>query len=498
MSDNQTKEGVIDQLIAFFASLKLTIFLFLLLAGTSILGTFIPQNADPRAYLQTFGEFLFRLFSVFGVFDIYHSWWFRLLIVLLTLNIIVCSIDRLSSVWKRVFTVKKRFAKGRFHNAPSIEFILESHFNEFRKEAEALVHSRYRHMETRVEEKEATLFGERWRWTRLGVYIVHLSVVLLLLGSLVGSIFGFDGFVRIPEGETVSSIRLRNRAEPLPLPFQLRCDDFDVRFYPNGAPEEFRSDLVIVENGQETVKKSIIVNDPLRYKGINIFQSSYGEIRDNPMMGGTDKPDSSEEAVVTSITDALLQVMVNETGMAYQVPVKLGEPVKLPANLGQFTYTGLIPHAKFGGHDIGEALTGILTRTGDEPEEVLLSIRFASFDKMRGGKLFITVLAPNAETLAGEDIHSYTETAGADERSYWTGLEVTRDPGVPLVYLGFCLMIAGCFAAFFMPHEQVMVTVAKRGQKSAVTVAATAYRNRISMQQKVRRLALQLGAEDTE
>lgn len=493
MSSEQQKKGVIDQLIALFASLKLTIVLFLLLATTSILGTFIPQNADPRAYLQAFGEFLFRLFSVFGIFDIYHSWWFQLLIILLTLNIIVCSIDRLSSIWKLVFNVKKRFIKGRFNNAPSEEFTIDRVFDDFRKEAETLVGSRYRHVETINEEKEATLFGERWRWSRLGVYIVHLSVVLLLLGSLIGSIFGFDGFVQIPEGETVDSIRLRSQPEALPLPFQIRCDDFDVRFYENGAPDEFRSDLVIIENGQETVRKSIIVNDPLRYKGINIFQSSYGELRDNPMMGGPKALE--EESPVTEITEALLQVMVNETGMAYQVPVKLGEPADLPEKLGQFTYTGLIPHAKFGGQDIGEALAGILTKTGGEPEEIMLSIRFASFDKMRQGKLFITVLEPSAETLAGKDIHSHTEKESGD-KAYWTGLEVTRDPGVPLVYLGFCLMIAGCFVAFFMPHEQVMITISKRGQKSAVVVAGTAYRSRIAMQQKVKRLALQLGAEE--
>ena len=58
-------------------------------------------------------------------------------------------------------------------------------------------------------------------------------------------------------------------------------------------------------------------------------------------------------------------------------------------------------------------------------------------------------------------------------------------------------MIAGCFVAFFMPHEQVMITISKRGQKSAVVVAGTEYRNRIAMKQKVKRLAMQLGAEET-
>ena len=66
----------------------------------------------------------------------------------------------------------------------------------------------------------------------------------------------------------------------LPLGFEVRCEKFNVDFYPTGAPKEFRSILTILENGQpvpgyKDVK--VIVNQPLSYKGITFYQSSYGQ-----------------------------------------------------------------------------------------------------------------------------------------------------------------------------------------------------------------------------
>ncbi|MGD8336009.1 MAG: cytochrome c biogenesis protein ResB, partial [Desulfobacterales bacterium] len=86
-----------------FASVKLTVTLLMTLAATSIIGTLIPQNESPENYRRAFGEFYYRLFEILGIFDMYHSWWFQLLLVLLTVNIIVCSLNRLSATLKIVF-----------------------------------------------------------------------------------------------------------------------------------------------------------------------------------------------------------------------------------------------------------------------------------------------------------------------------------------------------------------------------------------------------------
>ena len=92
---------------------------------------------------------------------------------------------------------------------------------------------------------------------------------------------------------------------------------------------------------------------------------------------------------------------------------------------------------------------------------------------MRGGKVVISV--------SGD--------FQAPEPRYYTGLQVTKDPGVSMVYTGFILLIAGCIVTFFMSHQQVVVEVkpAKRGCK--VMVAGSSNKNRLGFQQTIKRIA---------
>ncbi len=96
----------------FFSSVQVTVVVLLTLAGTSIIGTFIPQNQNPMDYIQAYGEFAFKLFSILGLFDMYHAWWFLLLLLILTVNIVVCSVDRFPATWKIVSRRRKGFNAG--------------------------------------------------------------------------------------------------------------------------------------------------------------------------------------------------------------------------------------------------------------------------------------------------------------------------------------------------------------------------------------------------
>ncbi|MBW2218884.1 MAG: cytochrome c biogenesis protein ResB, partial [Deltaproteobacteria bacterium] len=87
----------------FFISVRLTVVLLLSLAATSVIGTVVPQNKSQAAYFHEYGEFLFNIFNKFNIFDMYHSLWFQFLILMLGINIVACSTDRLSSVWKTIF-----------------------------------------------------------------------------------------------------------------------------------------------------------------------------------------------------------------------------------------------------------------------------------------------------------------------------------------------------------------------------------------------------------
>jgi len=347
-----------------------------------------------------------------------------------------------------VFTKKPSFDIARFRNSFKEEFSDNHTLGELKSVFLPVVAKSFRYTEIEESEKGFVIFAEKGRWTRFGVYGVHLSVILLLIGGLIGSFFGFEGSVNIPEGESVKSVILRNTGKEEPLDFEIQCLDFSVSFYESGAPKEYRSKLVILENGKPVIKKDIIVNDPLRYKGINIFQSSYGTVR--------------PEKVELNFTN-------RETGMIYRKNATIGEEMDLPEARGKFVIREYTSSFNFRGHNLGEAFLGILTPSGGDPTELVIPLNYPSFDKMRKDDLVISV--------------------ESSEKRYYTGLQITKDPGVPLVYTGFILMILGCFIAFFMSHQKICVEVVKKGEKSRVMVAGIANKNKIGMQARTQRIS---------
>jgi cytochrome c biogenesis protein len=449
MGSTQTDNGLLDAVWKLLASVQLTIVLLLSLAATSIIGTLIPQNSEPAAYVAAFGETLYRFFEVLGLFDMYHSWWFQMLMAMLAANVVVCSADRLSAQRRILFVRKPAFQAARFRNLPEHEAFNETRGPDaLRAVYEPFIARKWQALQVETTEQGFNLFGESGRWTRFGVYAVHLSVVLLLIGGLIGSIFGFDGFATIPEGETVQEVTLRSTGERLRLPFAIRCDDFDVSFYETGAPKEFRSRLTLLENGQPVVQKDIIVNDPLRYRGISIFQSSYGTM-------------PSREAVLSFTSRG--------TGMVYTQEMKIGQEVRIPEELGTFVLTELRHQAQFKGHPVGDAFIGRLTAPDGTAQEVVLPIRFPTFDRMRRGEVVIAV--------------------DQFKEKHYTGLQVNQDPGVDVVYTGFILMILGCYVTFFRSHQQVCIEAVRRGSGATVKVYGTANKNKAGMQRRVQRLA---------
>lgn len=80
MNNDKPNNRPLDRLWDLFASVKLTVVVLILLAATSVVGTLIPQNADPVLYVRAYGQFVYRLLEVLDIFDMYYSWWFQTLI----------------------------------------------------------------------------------------------------------------------------------------------------------------------------------------------------------------------------------------------------------------------------------------------------------------------------------------------------------------------------------------------------------------------------------
>jgi len=138
------------------------------------------------------------------------------------------------------------------------------------------------------------------------------------------------------------------------------------------------------------------------------------------------------------------------------------------------------------GQSVGDALIGKLTPPEGKPVEVMLPLHFPNFDKMRGGAVFIAVTGQTAEAFGPG------KGPAKSEKRYFTGLQVTYDPGVWVVYAGFVMMIAGCFITFFMAHRQVCVTITPESGGCRVTVTATTNKNKAVLQRQVDETARQL------
>ncbi|MFP4475796.1 MAG: cytochrome c biogenesis protein ResB [Desulfatibacillaceae bacterium] len=448
------------QFVKFFASVRLTVALLLILAATSVIGTLIPQNQSQRFYFEEYGEFLYRLFSFLDFFDMYRSWWFQVILALVAVNLLVCSFQRLPSTWRVVKKKPTKFNRALFERADT-KFSYRSRMSA--EEAEAGIvalfgKSRLGRPVVEKTEQGFTIFSDQGRWTRLGPYIVHTGFLLILVGGLVGSIFGFSAYVNVPEGETVSAVHLRGQQETRDLPFSVRCEDFHVAFYEPGEhkvesrrPKEFRSTLTIIENGEPAFTRDIRVNSPLRYRGINIFQSSYGQ---------------------TPPEEVTLALKNPKTGIVHEITAGIGETVEMPEGAGTFAVTQFQDHFVIRDMNIGPAFILHVYPAEGEPRGVLLPLRMPDFDKRRGGHFVF-----NVEDYA---------------QGHYTGLQVTSDPGVWLVYAGFLFLIGGCVVTFFMPNRTTYVEAVQGKKGTEVLVAGRTTKNRITYTRQLADLARRL------
>lgn len=450
MKKNHTIPDLIWQ---FFCSVKLTIYTLLLLAATSVIGTVILQNGTEQQYIKLYGAAWTNIIKVFNINNMYHAWWFLALIVILCINIVVCSIERLSFTWKTIFPKKLTFNKDRFRRLKNIHtFTMDTDASSSVDRYEQFLSKTVGKVIKETTPVGSVLYSEKGRWTRIGVYIVHSSILLLLTGALIGSVFGFKANLQLDEGRTSDRAFLSKDRTPIPLGFSIRCNEFEVKFYDTGAPEEFRSNLTIIENGKEAFTQDIRVNHPLRYKGINIFQSSYG----------TAQPDSV-------ILDVIRQADKSLTTHT----LKIGEVIQLPDDQGSFELEGFLPHFDFQGHNLGEAFVGKITQKDGKSLQIGLPMKFPTFDRMRKGPFAFVVKE--------------------FEQKYYTGLQVTKDPGIWYVYSGFILMILGCWITFFMSHQSYFIEIEKTGDtRSKISVSGTTNRNPQGMKLKIKKIVTKL------
>lgn len=445
----------------FFCSLKLTMFILITLAVLSIIGTVIPQGTPPPEYLQSITQNKLKLYQTLGFFDMYHSWWFILLLSLLSTNLIACSIKRLPHIWKTItqpVMVMGDSLEKTLSNLTTIETGEDT--TTIKDRVAAVLKTEFTDPVITAEGGVFHLFAQKSPWSRLAVYAVHLSVLVIFIGAIIGSLFGYKGFVNIPEGESVGKVMSRSEKE-IDLGFAVHLEKFSVSHYPNGAPKEFKSILTVLENGQPVAgynRVPVIVNDPLSYKGITFYQSSYGKLGEHEFIISDPDGKNPQQLMIKSGGSAKLPdgsgicLMETTPDISGFQPGMSGAAAQLEAHLAN-----------------GESKTFIVYANSPAMNKMNLPYTGGKLLQYRGGEEFM-----------------------------YTGLQVAKDPGVWTVWVGCILMIVGIYIAFFMSHRRIWVKI----ENGTVTIGGNSSKNQggfqLFMEQLVIKLKKQLPLEDNK
>ena len=430
----------IDRVWDFFISVKLAIFTLIILAIASIFGTIVEQNQPPEKYHQIYEDWAVALMNRINLFDMYHSWWFLALLVLFTVNLSCCTIDRFPKMLRVVRNPRTKLDENLEKTLSlSDRWKKKGTLSDWAAKYSLALSASFAKPKVTEEGGVVHLYAETGVASRFGVYVTHLSIVFIFIGAIVGNVLGYKSYVNITDGEEVSHLDARGGKEHINLPFSVRNNRFSLETYPSGQPKKYASDLSVVEGGREVLRKTITINDPLQYKGIWFYQSSYGQAGGATALVSVRRPDGSPLA-----------------------PMSLAPNEPVPIE-GYGTVRGVNYSQNYLGN--GPALQVVVEKPGKPAADFWLLQKLDDKDFQRHDGLVFSF-------------------GGLDSKMF-TGLQVARDPGVNVVWLGCALMVIGIVMAFFLSHQRVWVRLAQgQDDRVEVVLAGSASRNRLAFEKK--------------
>lgn len=435
----------------FFASVKLALVTLFVLAVASIIGTIVPQNEEAARYVELYGASTAKFFHLLDIQDMYNSWWFVSMLVIFSLNLIVCTIERLPHIWKVVTqdnlatTNADRLGKMAMRRT----FMGQIAMDQVTRTVQQVMKGSGWPVSQADKDGGVLFFSQKGAYTRLGVIIVHVSILVIFTGALIGSFYGYKASVLIPEGGSASEVYQSNKEHTaIPLEFKVLCDDFQLTYYDTGMPKEYRSNLAVIKDNKEILKKSIVVNDPMQYAGLTFYQSSYQPVEGQFCVHITNENTKAEQKfIITPRQENKWQAENVSFGITDMSGPDMSE---------RYQYKIWFSDNKSG------------------PSEFWVN---------EGGT--VRVKRPDA---------TYVLTA---KPRFATGLQVVKDPGVWTVYSGCIMMILGLFVIFFMSHRRIWVFVASEGQKTSILVSGMSNKNKIGFEKNMEAIYEKFAADSS-
>ncbi|MEZ7171523.1 cytochrome c biogenesis protein ResB [Sporosarcina sp. OR05] len=468
------KRSVIDKIWNFFSSVKIGVAIIVAVLATSAIGTLFPQKfyvpvnseAEYLAYYERLYGIFGTLYYKLGFYDMYNSWWFKILIGMLGTSIIIASIDRVVPLYK---SLKKQRTKRHMsfmkrqrifgEGVPQQDVDVEGAFAKAEEELRKL---RYN-----VKKEDGAILAEKNRFSRWGPYVNHTGLIIFLFGVLLRGIPGFyvDETMWIREGEL--------RSIPGAPEYYLKSNDFIMEMYTKEEADEVFGEALdrvgsIVKNYQTDVtlykKKedvlpgstdmefvkdySIIVNKPLKFDGYNVFQMDYR---------------------LNELKSMTMQLIEKESGKSFgEFTIDLDDP-KGVYDLNEGARVNLIGYyADYDGVENGEPVS-----KSPIPNNPAFIFDMITPEKPQGEKSFVAI----RQTLETEENAYQVKFVSAETRDI-SGLTIRKDKTLYILLIGGIIFMIGVIQGSYWNHRRIWIQKNEQGQ---LVVAAHTNKNWFSL-----------------
>ncbi|MBO1054069.1 MAG: cytochrome c biogenesis protein [Dolichospermum sp. DET73] len=393
------------EVLPVLTDLRLAIILLLIIALFSVSGTVIEQGQLPDFYQSNypehpalFGFLSWKVIQVVGLDHVYRTWWFLSLLVLFGTSLTACT-------FTRQLPALKAAQKWKYYEEPrnftKLALSAELEGVSLPSITPILQQKSYRIF----QEKDDILYARKGIIGKLGPIIVHIGIVAILLGGIWGAMTGFMAQEMISSGDTFQVKNIVDAgawsSQDVLKDWSVRVNRFWIDYTPTGGIDQFYSDMSVLNNeGKEVNHEKIYVNKPLRYHGVVFYQTDWG---------------------ISSV-----RVRLNKSPI-FQLPM-----AQLDTKGKGRLWGTWIPTKP----DLSE---GVSLLAKDLQGMVLI------YDAQ--GKLINTVRAGMSIPVNGVNLQ-ILDVMGS------TGLQIKFDPGIPIVYTGFALLMLGVVMSYFS-HSQI-------------------------------------------
>ncbi|HEX6127158.1 MAG TPA: cytochrome c biogenesis protein ResB [Pyrinomonadaceae bacterium] len=472
-------ESAVSKLLRFVCSVRLGVVLLCLLGLACLIGMLVmQQNVDGfENYYSTLTPSQRLLYGKLGFFNIYHAWYFNALLCLVSLNIILASIDRFPRTWKFVskpqVIVPLRWLADQKQSAA---FELSGSSDAIKSRAEALLKNfGWRRLHIAEKDGRTYILAESGVWNRLGAYAVHVGLLTIFLGGFLTAQLGTTGNLPLAPGETSNLIREtvvdldRVSEVTKQLPFEVTFTDIEQKLIRDDGPITAANTLDwitrfnIVDEGK-TYTGIAQMNRPFDYRGYRFFQASFvstGRARNITVMATPADGSPPQELKISRDGSATLPD---------------GTLVRFSEFRGNFRIGPEDPNEDTSAYPNPAAVLQVVPPGGSVQTAYAFGPQMANIP------------------VAGKPVGGYTYRLSNFEKvSDRHILSVQRDPGSNVVYVGFVLLFLTLVAVFFFSHQRVWVVIdGGEVDRRSVTTAGNTNRNPNAFEDKFRRFAIEI------